>query len=121
MNRQYPDDDAKPCRCPACGWTGTLGQTHDYEPEPGETVCVCPKCSDEIPVKPLTHKYQIDPRPEALGGGWKLTLFEADCPGGSGCAGSFEEVGGGVFEAGQEGYSAALETAQGWLSDCCPE
>jgi hypothetical protein len=34
----------------------------------------------------MTHSYQIDPRPEALGGGWSLKLFEDG-----------EEMGGGVF------------------------
>jgi len=34
------------------------------------------------------HRYEIDPRPAELGGGWKLRLLEGG-----------EEVGGGVFPA----------------------
>ena len=53
----------------------------------------------------MTRSYQIDPRLEELGGGWRLMLLEGDL-----------EVGGGVFEAGDDGYSEALGTAQDWIS-----
>jgi hypothetical protein len=34
----------------------------------------------------MNHRYEIDPRPAELGGGWQVRLLEGD-----------EEVGGGVF------------------------
>jgi hypothetical protein len=52
----------------------------------------------------MSHSYQIDPRPPELGGGWKLKLLEDG-----------EEVGGGVFPAGDDGYGDALETAEDWI------
>lgn len=53
----------------------------------------------------MNHAYEINPRPLEMGGGWKLTLTEDG-----------EEVGGGVFDAGDEGYQDAIDTAQEWLS-----
>ncbi len=50
------------------------------------------------------YSYEINPRPENLGGGWKLQLFEDG-----------EEVGGGVFKPGDNGYCDALGTAHLWL------
>jgi hypothetical protein len=41
------------------------------------------------------HCYQIDPRPEALGGGWQLKLYEV-------------EAGGGVFPFGNDDSSAGM-------------
>ena len=52
MQRRDHFDDDKPCTCPKCGWTGTLGQTDDYTPTGGEPVAVCPKCRDETAVLP---------------------------------------------------------------------
>ena len=45
--------------------------------------------------------YTINPRPKHLGDGWKLVVFQDG-----------EEVSGGVFEAGDEGYQAAIECAE---------
>lgn len=50
------------------------------------------------------YSYEINPRPESLGGGWKLRLLDDG-----------EEVGGGVFEPGDNGYCDALGTAHLWL------
>lgn len=47
--------------------------------------------------------FEVDPRSEAVGGGWKLTLYEDK-----------EEMGGGVFEAGDEGYAAAYAEGFEW-------
>lgn len=44
--------------------------------------------------------YQIEPRPAALGGGWRLRLFE-----------DAEEVGGGVFPVPEGGKAEAVEAA----------
>lgn len=60
-----------------------------------------------------TYGYTIDPRPAALGGGWRLRLLE-----------NGEEIGGGVFPpldiddarlALDMAYSEALEVATDWL------
>lgn len=58
------------------------------------------------------YRYEIQPRAEALGGGWRLLCFESDI-----------EVMGGVFpcsegeseEAKNEAYSEALAQANEWL------
>jgi hypothetical protein len=49
------------------------------------------------------NTYTIDPRPESLGSGWKLAVFQDG-----------EEVAGGVFEAGDEGYQEAVHRAE-WI------
>ena len=49
--------------------------------------------------------YEVIPRSEDLGGGWRLRLLEDG-----------EEVGGGVFPAGDNGYAEALDTALDWLA-----
>jgi len=49
------------------------------------------------------YRYQIEPRPETLGGGWRLRLFV-----------DTEEVGGGVFQ--EDEYEDAVDTANEWLS-----
>ena len=43
------------------------------------------------------YRYQIDPRPESLGGGWKLKLYEDEV-----------EVGGGVFPTGDDDDLAGM-------------
>ncbi len=53
----------------------------------------------------MTYRYEVTPRPAHVDGGWKLQLFEDD-----------EEVGGGVFPAGDDGYADALAEGQDWLS-----
>jgi len=47
------------------------------------------------------YRYEVTPRPAEVGGGWKLQLIEDD-----------EEVGGGIFEATEEGYQAALDQGE---------
>ena len=57
-------------------------------------------------------RYEIEPRPVDLGGGWRLRLFEGD-----------QEAGGGVFPpvadteaAATEAYADALAEAESWLA-----
>ena len=57
---------------------------------------------EEMLCKP-SFSFEVSPRSEAVGGGWNLTLFEGK-----------EEMGGGVFEAGDEGYSAAYAEGFDW-------
>ena len=60
----------------------------------------------------MSRTYTINPRPSELGGGWKLTLFEAG-----------QEAGGGVFPASSPvgadqfdpDYQEALDTAADWM------
>jgi hypothetical protein len=47
--------------------------------------------------------FLVEERPAAVGGGWKLTLFEGK-----------EEMGGGVFPAGDDGYSEAYDVGFHW-------
>lgn len=61
-------------------------------------------------------RYEIEPRPEALGGGWKLHVFGKDPE-----TGESLEIGGGVFpvqlgQDPQDAYTDALETAQNWMA-----
>ncbi len=49
------------------------------------------------------YEYKVTPRPQALGGGWRLQLLE-----------NGEEVGGGVFP-GAVGYNANASTVVGQL------
>jgi hypothetical protein len=51
----------------------------------------------------IEYTYEIEPRPESLGGGWRLRLLE-----------DAEEVGGGVFP--DDEYQDAVDTANEWLS-----
>ena len=61
------------------------------------------------------HHYEVEPRPAALGGGWRLRLFEGT-----------KEVGGGVFPLGHYGsdsdtaeqcaYADAWTTGKNWLA-----
>lgn len=51
-----------------------------------------------------TYTFEIKPRPEDLGGGWKLSLLEDG-----------EEVGGGIFEAGDDGYADAYNEGEEWI------
>lgn len=53
----------------------------------------------------MNYSYQIDPRPQELGGGWRLKLIEDG-----------EEVGGGVFETGDDGYQDAIDEGENWVA-----
>jgi hypothetical protein len=55
------------------------------------------------------HRFEIQPRPVSLGGGWRLRLLETEI-----------EVGGGVFpvEEGvseEDAHADALQTGEDWL------
>ena len=51
MHYGHPEDGDKLCRCPRCGWSGTLHQTDEFTPASGgESFQVCPKCAKERPV-----------------------------------------------------------------------
>lgn len=54
----------------------------------------------------MGYSFEIEPRPEALGGGWRLRLLHGS-----------EEIGGGVFPAGEgdDGYQEAYETGLEWV------
>ena len=53
MHYGHPEDGDKLCRCPRCGWSGTLHQTDEFTPASGgESFQVCPKCAPEVPVAP---------------------------------------------------------------------
>lgn len=50
-------------------------------------------------------RFEVEPRAESLGGGWRLRLIDDDG----------EEAGGGVFPAGDDGYADAYEEGSDWL------
>lgn len=50
--------------------------------------------------------YTIDPRPDHLGGGWKVAILD-----------DTQEIAGGVFPAGDEGYTDALDFAESFLQE----
>lgn len=45
-----------PCRCPHCGWLGTVHDAHEYRPDELQTLNVCPRCAPEIEVQTLGQK-----------------------------------------------------------------
>jgi hypothetical protein len=47
--------------------------------------------------------FEVSPRPGEVGGGWNLTLYEGG-----------EEMGGGVFPAGDDGYGDAYREGFNW-------
>lgn len=49
------------------------------------------------------RSFLVEPRSEHSGGGWKLTLYQGN-----------EEMGGGVFPAGDDGYSDAYQEGFDW-------
>ncbi len=64
----------------------------------------------------IAERYEIEPRPVALGGGWRLHVFGYDLE-----TGESVEMGGGVFpvqlgEDPKDAYADAIETAQSWLA-----
>lgn len=50
-----------------------------------------------------SYSFEVTPRPDSLGGGWKLKLYEGK-----------EEMGGGVFEPGDDGYADAYAEGFAW-------
>jgi hypothetical protein len=78
-----------------------------------------PETPHEEPVEftPLRRlRYEIEPRPAALGGGWRLHLIAEDPE-----TGAEVEAGGGVFpdvtepEYDDDPHAAAMEAGQAWL------
>ncbi len=62
------------------------------------------------------ERYEIEPRPAALGGGWRLRLIGRDLE-----TGAEAELGGGVFpvedgEDNRDAYVDAMQTGQEWLA-----
>ena len=62
-----------------------------------------------------SDRYEIEPRPTAVGGGWRLRLFGKDLE-----TGQEIEMGGGVFPGGEghddkDAYAEAMLTGQEWL------
>ena len=54
-------DTDTPCRCPRCGWLGTIHDTHEYRPTDADcnelqAINVCPRCAPEIEVQVLRQK-----------------------------------------------------------------
>ena len=69
MHYRHPEDGEKPCRCPRCGWSGTLHQSDEFTPnEGGESFQVCPRCGPEVPVIPdqNTPRQQLRARYPAI-------------------------------------------------------
>jgi hypothetical protein len=63
------------------------------------------------------ERYEIEPRPVAVGGGWRLRLIGRDLE-----TGVEIELGGGVFpvEPGEDergAYADAMQTGQEWLDE----
>ena len=47
----------KPCRCPRCGWLGTIHDAEAYQPLAHlEPLNICPRCATETEVQPLGQK-----------------------------------------------------------------
>jgi hypothetical protein len=57
----------------------------------------------ESSISQTSFSFEVSPRSEALGGGWNLKLYEGK-----------EEMGGGVFESGDDGYSEAYAEGFDW-------
>ena len=50
-------DADKPCRCPRCGWLGTIHDAEAYQPLAHlEPLHICPRCATETEVQPLGQK-----------------------------------------------------------------
>lgn len=50
MQYKHSEDGEKLCKCPRCGWTGTLHQTEELQQVGEEPIQVCPRCSEDVPV-----------------------------------------------------------------------
>jgi hypothetical protein len=57
---------------------------------------------EELMAKPVLS-FEVVPRPDEVGGGWRLTLYEGK-----------EEMGGGVFPAGDDGQEDAYREGFNW-------
>jgi hypothetical protein len=68
-----------------------------------EALGFAPNPADDASTGRPARTYAISPRPESVGGGRTLTLFDDD-----------EAVGGGVFPAGEDGYDEAMEEGESW-------
>jgi hypothetical protein len=55
------------------------------------------------------RSFEIEPRAVAVGGGWRLRLFIVE-------DGEQVEAGGGVYEADDESYAAAVAEGQDWVA-----
>ena len=54
-------DADKPCRCPRCGWLGTIHDAEAYQPLAHlEPLNICPRCATETEVQPLGQKKNLD-------------------------------------------------------------
>ena len=50
-------DADKPCRCPRCGWLGTIHDAEAYQPLAHlEPLHICPRCATETEVQPMGQK-----------------------------------------------------------------
>ena len=50
-------DRDDPCRCPRCGWLGTIHDAEAYQPLAHlEPLNICPRCATETEVQPLGQK-----------------------------------------------------------------
>ena len=63
------------------------------------------------------ERFEIEPRPAAVGGGWRLRLIGRDLE-----TGDEIELGGGVFpvepgEDERDAYADAMQTGQEWLDE----
>lgn len=54
-------------------------------------------------IESTSYSFEVSPRPESVGGGWKLTLYQDK-----------EEMGGGVFPPGDDGYAEAYQEGFDW-------
>lgn len=43
-----------PCKCPRCGWLGTLHDSHELQTDPVQSIC--PRCAIETVVQKLGQK-----------------------------------------------------------------
>lgn len=50
-----------------------------------------------------SYSFEVAPRPESVGGGWKLTFYQDK-----------EEMAGGIFPPGDDGYSDAYQEGFDW-------
>lgn len=55
------------------------------------------------------YTYTVTSRPESLGSGWKLSVFEDG-----------QEISGGIFPAGDDGYCEAIDQAQWMIEGMVP-